>query len=135
MTNDVVQLQLPLKPEYLAVLRSTTGVIAGALSFNYDEIMDLRVAVSEAFNLAIKHFVRQEQISDTNELGVLFRVRPDAIEILLTGRMGYPSHRDSGEWHESNAVLKSLMDEVEFSVQATGNTVLRIVKYRSAKTA
>lgn len=135
MTSDVVQLQLPVKPEYLAVLRSTTGVIAGARFFNYDEIMDLRVAASEAFNIAIKRSVRQGQISDANELVVIFTLRPDALEILFTGWMDYSNQQDSAEWNESNAILSSLMDEVEFSVQASGITVLRIVKYKSAETA
>ena len=45
MIKDTVHLRLPVKPEYLAVLRATTGVIAGNMDFNYDEVMQIRVAM------------------------------------------------------------------------------------------
>ncbi|MCH8993835.1 MAG: UDP-N-acetylglucosamine 1-carboxyvinyltransferase, partial [Chloroflexi bacterium] len=52
MTQDVIQMRLPLKSEYLPVLRAAVGVIAGGMEFTYDEVMQLRVAISEVFDLA-----------------------------------------------------------------------------------
>ena len=51
-TQDVVELRLPLKSEYVNVIRATVGVIAGTLDFTYDEVMQFRVALSEIFELA-----------------------------------------------------------------------------------
>ena len=48
MANDVFELRLPPKSQYVSILRATVGVIAGNMSFNYDEIIQIRTAVSEA---------------------------------------------------------------------------------------
>ena len=54
MTNDVIEVRLPPKPEYLPVIRAAVGVIVGTMFFNYDEIIQIRVAAAEAFELAIR---------------------------------------------------------------------------------
>ena len=71
-TNDVIQLRLPLKPEYLTLLRAAVGVIAGTISFNYDEIMQLRAAVSEVFDLGVKSVSGKEGNSEHDELSIRF---------------------------------------------------------------
>ena len=135
MTGDIIELRLPLKPEYLSVLRATTGVIAGTLSFNYDEMMQLRVAVSEVFDLGIKHATPAGQAPEVKELAVRFAVEPGKIEILIAGPIDYTRHLDSEEDKESHALLKSLMDEVGFGAEAAGGTALHMVKYKSAEEA
>lgn len=132
-TTDVIQLQLPLKPEYLPILRATTGVVAGVISFDYEEIMQLRVAVSEVFDLAIKHVTPGSGISEVNELAVRFSVYPDRMEFLIMGPKDYTSYLNTEEGKESLALLRSLMDELEFGAEVVGNTVLRMVKYKSSK--
>ena len=37
-TDDTLVLRLPLKSDYLPVLRAALGVIAGSMSFTYDEV-------------------------------------------------------------------------------------------------
>lgn len=130
MAKDVIELRVPLKSEYLLILRAITGVVAGVLSFNYDEIMQLRVAVSEIFDLAIKHLTRT---SAAGELDVRFSIHPDKIEVLIMGPKGYTGHLNREEGKESMALLQSLMDEVEFGAEVAGRTLIRIVKYKSLK--
>ena len=129
--GDVIELRLPLKEEYLPVLRATTGVVAGVVSFNYQEITELRVAVSEVFNLAIKHVATEREISEVNELAVRFLVHPDKIEILITVPRDFTSYLYGKEGEESLALLKSLTDEVEFGAEVAGRAVVRMVKYKS----
>ena len=129
MANDVVELRLPLKHEYLPVLRATIGVIAGTITFNYDEIMEIRVAVSEVFNRAMKHTTRRGKGSEENELAVRFVVQPEVIEIQMTGPKNPKGHVNSEE-EESTALLKSLMDEVEFGAETSDKTVVRMVRYK-----
>lgn len=131
-TGDVIELRLPLKPEYLSVPRATTGVVARSISFNYDEIIQLRVAVSEIFDLAIKYVTPEGGGSEVNELDVRFSVHPDKIEILIVGPKDYTSYLNEEEGKESLALLKSLMDEVEFSTEVAGKSVVRMVKYKSS---
>lgn len=129
-TNDTIELRLPLKPEYLPILRAITGVIAGVVPFNYDEIIHLRVAVSEVFNLAMKYVTSGNGISEVNELAAHFSVHPDRMEILIMGPKDYTSCLNRKEGRESLALLKSLTDEVEFGTEVTGKTLVCMVKYK-----
>lgn len=130
--NDIIELRLPVKSEYLPILRATTGVVAGAIPFNYDEIMQLRVAVTEVFDLAIKHVKAESVVSQVNELAVHFWIHDDEIEILIASPGDYTSYINREEGRENLALLRSLMDEVEFSAEVAGKTVAHIVKHRSS---
>lgn len=130
LPNDVIELRLPLKPEYLPILRATTGVVAGLISINYDEIMQLRVAVSELFDLAIKHVMSGERTLEVKELAVRFSVHPDKLEIVIMGPEDYTSYLNTEEGKESLWLLKSLMDEVEFGAEVADKTVVRMIKYK-----
>ena len=137
MTNDVIELRLPPQLQYLPVLRATTRAIAGGMSFNYDEIIQLRVAVSEAFELAIKFVTMQEQISEVGDLVFRFQVGPDKIEILIPSpeNYAYTSQPQSEEWEESQALIKSLTDELELGAGASEKPLIRMVKYKPEGTS
>ena len=130
---DVIELRLPPTSDYLAVLRATIGVIAGGMSFNYDEIIQLRVAVSEAFNLAIRRVVPEEQSGTAPNLTVRFTVKTDKLEILIPSPRDYPAPRAVEEEIESQAVLESLMDEVQLGGGSADEPVVSMTKYRSAE--
>ena len=131
--KDVIELRLPLKPEYLPVLRMVVGVIAGAVSFSYHDIMYLRVAVSEVFDRAIKNVKQEGWASDVQDLAVRFEVQPGKIEVLITCPTDTMSHLGREEAKESQALLESLMDEVKIDVEADGKSVIRMVKLPSAE--
>jgi anti-sigma regulatory factor (Ser/Thr protein kinase) len=131
LVNDLIELRLPLKPEYLPVLRATMGVIAGAAAFSYEDIMCLRVAVSEVFDRAIENFRRGERASEVHELAVRFGVQPGKIEVLMACPTGATGPLDREEAKESQALVRSLVDEVAFDVEADGKAVVRMVKYQS----
>ena len=131
MVYDIIELRLPLKSEYLPVLRTTTGVVAGSQSFGYDQIMQLRVAVTEVFDLAMDRLARAGQGATENELAVRFMMEPDKLEIMIAGPESYVVPPDSEEGKKSLALLKSLTDAVEFGIEAAGRTGVRMVKYKS----
>ncbi len=130
MAEDTIELRVPLKAEYVAVLRASVGVIAGGLSMTYDEVMQLRVALSEAFDLAVRHDAHEAPAG--GELTVRFVVRPGSLEMLVTGPHGYAAHLDREAGRESRALLESLVDEVDSGGQEDGGGVLRLLK-RSAR--
>jgi anti-sigma regulatory factor (Ser/Thr protein kinase) len=103
-------------------------MIAGNMSFTYDEIMQLRVAVSELFDMGVKHVSRQGQVSGPNELNVRFAPRPGELDIEITHPSAYWGHGDTELDLESQALLNSLMDKVEFRAEAGA---VRMVKYKS----
>ena len=123
--SDVVQLRLPLKPEYLSVLRATVGVTAGSVNFDYGEIMQLRVVVSELFELAARHCSGS---GGDDVLDVSIEVSPDRLEMRIGGPRDYLDGLAVEERQESQALLESLMDEVEFGAQGS---MVRLVKYKA----
>ena len=130
-SSDVLELKLPLKPEYLPVIRATAGVIAGGMSFNYDEIVQVRVAVSEAFDLTMLRNNLRKDHSGGTELVVRFTVSLDRLEILIPTLTGAGEAVASQEETESVAVLSSLMDEVEFTGEDQEIPSIRLIKYRA----
>ncbi len=130
-SSDVLELKLPLKPEYLPVIRATAGVIAGGMSFNYDEIVQVRVAVAEAFDLTmLRNNLRKDHPGGT-ELVVRFTVSLDRLEILIPALTGAGESVASQEETESVAVLHSLMDEMVFTGKAQEIPSIRLIKYKA----
>ena len=128
--TDVIELWLPLKSEYLTLVRATVGVISGGMSFNYDEIIQLRVAISEAVQMATQ-WATQEQIEATEaQLVVRFTVNPDGLGILLTIPEGLARAIAAEPDEEGLALLQSLVDEVEFGSGEPGQLLIRMVKNR-----
>ncbi len=129
-TQDIIELRLPLKLEYLSVIRATVGVIAGTLDFTYDEVMQFRVALSEIFELAT-HLAEHESEDDPGD--ILFRFEPQPDGLGLGVRVGASVNvvRDlvAEDQDESRALLDSLMDDVEFDTDGT----VHLVKYRSIR--
>ncbi len=132
--RDVVDIRVPPKPEFLPVLRAAVGVIAGGMSFTYDEIMQLRVALSEAFEMSTRHLGTGERGPEAAGLTASLRVRPDRLELLITNPNDGPKHRNDNMEAESKALLESLVDELELRDEGDGR-VIRLVKYKSAKAA
>ena len=133
MRSERLGLRLPLKSEYFGVLRAAVGAIGGTLSFPYDEIMQLRIAVSEVLTLMMKHRTFADDLPREAgpaeyRLVVRFALEPDRIEILMTCPADYVRRLDSEEQRESEAVLGSLMDEVEYGVEGDGEMIVRMVK-------
>ena len=129
MAGDTIELKLPLKADYLAVLRASAGVIAGGLSMTYDQVMQLRVALSEVFELAL----RSADCGGTapaadDSLTVRFIVGPGTLEILVFGPDAYTGYLDQEVGRESKALLESLMDEVCYGSGDGDANVLRLVK-------
>ena len=132
MSEDVIELRLPSKPDYLPVLRATVGVIAGSISFTYDEIVQLRIAVSEAFDLAIKCIARGGGASTPNDLAVRFLVRPRRLEVLIPVSGQHLGALDTQEDLESKALLRSLADELEFGGGDSDRPLVRLVKHSTS---
>ena len=127
-TQDVIELRLPLKLEYLSVIRTTVGVIAGTLDFTYDEIMQFRVALSEIFELAT-HLAEHEGADGPGDISFRFEPRPDGLRVRVGAAVNVVRDLVAEEQDEGRALLDSLMDGVEFDTDGT----VHMVKYRSVR--
>ena len=127
-TQDVIELRLPLKLEYLNVVRATVGVIAGTLDFTYDEVMQFRVALSEIFELAT-HLAEHEGADDPEHISFHFEPQPDGLGVRVGAGVNVVRDLVGEDHDEGRALLDSLMDSVEFDSDGT----VHLVKYRSIR--
>ena len=127
---DTLELRLPPKTEYLPVVRATAGVVAGGMSFNYDEVIQVRTAVAEAFELTVRRTAQGAQIPPGLELTIRFNISPETLEVFLPTQLDVKGQPISPEEVESRALLESLVDKLELDVDANGANSIRLVKYR-----
>ena len=129
---DVLDVRLPSKDEYLPVIRAVVGVLAGGLSFNYDEVIQLRTAVAEAFDLILRRTLQGFPDAILPEITVRFTITPHTLEVSLPTHLEDTGRQYFQEEVESKALLESLVDEVELEGEAGGAPSIRLVKYRPA---
>ena len=130
LAGDVVEVRVPARTEFLTVLRAVVAVVAGGMSFNYDEIVQLRVAVSEAFGLAVRHMRRGDVSGETDGVTATFVMGAGGLEVVVTDPGFISGETESAEDAESRAVLESLMDSVELGAETSGQKVIRLAKHR-----
>ncbi|WP_407271787.1 anti-sigma B factor RsbW [Radiobacillus sp. PE A8.2] len=123
---DFVELKVPAKPEYVGVVRLSVSGIANRMGFDYDDIEDLKVAISEAMTNAVTHAYKADE---DGEVTIGFGVYPDRLEVMVADRGGsfdLEEIKDGiGPYHQSESIEKlreggfglflidALMDKVE----------------------
>ena len=128
---EVVEVTIPPKPEFLTVARLTAATVAARQSFTYDEIEDLKIAVSEACTALI--------LAGTagHPLTLRFAMDADALEVRIVtegpgislGPAGLrPKPRDEAQL--GVYLMQCLVDEVEVRRGEGGKAELRLVKRR-----
>ena len=78
---DFIQMKAPAKPEYVGVIRLTISGIASRMGFTYEDIEDLKVAVSEAATNVVAHAYENK---DSGELSLGFGVYDDRLEVMVS---------------------------------------------------
>ncbi|MCS6861334.1 MAG: ATP-binding protein [Abditibacteriales bacterium] len=138
MKNDRenrVDISIPSDTEFVRVVRLAVSGVASRLSFSYDDIEDIKLAVSEACNNAIQH------ASPNGDSRVLVQclTAPDRLTIIVhDSGSGVPraawekSLTPPDEWDERGlglVVMQALMDEVHFESRPPQGHQVRLVKY------
>ena len=128
---DVVEVTIPPKPEFVSVARLTAATVAARQSFSYDEIEDLKIAVSEGCTALL--------VAGTGgaPLTLRFVLEPDALEVRIeTGGPGIElapaSPRTKQPLDETRLgvfLMQCLVDDVSTNRSAE-KTELRLVKRR-----
>lgn len=126
---DIVKLNVPGKPEYVAMVRLAISSIAGNAGFDIEAIEDIKVAVSEACNNVVCHGHTDYLVS------CLLKAKSLEISIVDEGS-GY----DTAKYQEPSIdcpkegglgifIIKALMDEVEIKTQIGNGTSITMIKY------
>jgi serine/threonine-protein kinase RsbW len=80
--GDLIELTVPALATYLSVVRTATAGLAARLSFTFDEIEDLRIAVDEACVMVLS--LPRSTPDDLATLTCRFRVQPDALAVTVS---------------------------------------------------
>jgi len=135
-TPSVVELKLPCKPEFVGVARLTVLGIAGRMSFSYDEVEDVRLAVGEACTTAVERAVKANK-TDT-DISIIGSILGNKLTIEVRDQAGHPI--DAADKPQTTEVeeldeqgLGALLMELlvdEFNVESyEDGTIVRMVKY------
>lgn len=144
-----VRLQIPSSPEWVRVVRLAVLGVASRMKFSYDDVEDIKLAVSEACNNAILHARAHAAGEEApSEVEIEITPFPDRLEICVAdgGRIpapgiAPPSHSphappslaDTGDdLRESGLglfLMQSLMDDVQHRTGEDHNTEVRLTKF------
>jgi len=128
--NEIVNLKLPCKPEFINVARMNISVIANNMKMDYEVIQDLKVAISEACNNVILHsdcnshyeidFIvkREKLVVEINDFGNGFD-----IEDYNKPNLDNPKESGLGLF-----IIDSLMDEFNIETKNGNGTTIRMIK-------
>jgi len=131
---EQVEVTIPARAEFVSVVRLTTAAVAARQGLMYDEIEDLKIAVSEACTSLIT-----AGVAPGSSLVVRFALRGDALEVSVDGRgpgislaPGAPDgDADLDEGRLGVFLMQCLVDEVEARRDvAAGTAGVRLVKRR-----
>jgi serine/threonine-protein kinase RsbW len=130
-TGGVVELRIPNKAEWVAVARLAIAAVANRLPFSMEEIEDLKLAIAEACTNAIQHAVSASSIE------IVCEAFPDQLRLTVRDHGNMTASdlapQAQGEPPESRAnlgvfLIRSLMDEVEYTLDPSHGTNLVMVK-------
>lgn len=137
---DYIEIKVPAKAEFVNVIRLTLSGIASRMGFLYDDIEDLKIAVSEACTNTVQHAYKEDE---QGEVIVGFGLYENRLEVMvadngksfdfLSARQGIGRYdqTDSVEYLREGGLglylIESLMDEVRIH-NKEGVTVF-MIKY------
>lgn len=135
---DFIEMKFPAKADYVGVARLTVSGIANRVGFTYEDIEDIKVAVSEAISNVVSH-----AYEDTGEVTVGFAVYSERLEIMVADHGGsfdlQEIKDDIGPYESTESIedlreggfglflINALMDKVE--INTTYGVIVLMTKY------
>jgi serine/threonine-protein kinase RsbW len=137
MSDSVVRLSFPAKPDYLLLARLALAGLARAVPVESEELADLKLAVTEVCGNAVQHAVTEAP----GVVRVVYRVEPDVIEVSVEdeGTGGAFPDVDEAALMEGPvesgmglAIVRAVMDEVVREDGSAQGSVVRMRKRLAA---
>jgi len=138
-----VTVTIPAHSEYVRVVRLAVTGVASRMKFSFEQVEDIKLAVSEACNNAILHAVPAQPSEQAPFVSVQMVSKPDRLEITVADQGHVPppglslaprarapvtSLDDLPEGGLGLLLIQSLMDEVEQHSGDPSHTLLHMVK-------
>lgn len=137
---DYIEMKVPAQPEYVGIIRLTLSGVASRMGYTYDEIEDLKIAVSEACTNAVQHAYKEDK---NGKVSIRFGVFEDRLEVIVADEGDSfdfdQKQQDLGPYTPSHTVdqlsegglglylMETLMDEVR--VQNHSGVTVAMTKY------
>lgn len=107
-TDGRVLVELPAEKEFARLLRLLVSGIASRMNFNLDAVDDLKIAVEEAFLMAMRRRV-------AGPLSVVFRMDGGSLQIDFTARLEVGAGPDRPDEDFGSFILEAVVDELQDS--------------------
>lgn len=127
-----IRLEIPSEAEYIGVARHAVEFLATGMSLDPTTVQDVKLAVGEACNNAVRHGTPCTQHPCVN---IIYTVSPDALQIEISNKLAgdepcptiiaRPDHSKEGGF--GLYIMRKLMDEVNIEWEDHTATV-RMVK-------
>ena len=140
MSDTVVHLRFPAKPEYLLLARLALSGVARELPVDDELLADLKLALTEACGNAVRH----GYADGAGDVDVVFAVNDERIELTVEDRgdgirvAETPDVRSlvgagQAEGGMGMSIIRAIVDELDVDSGVDGRgTVVRMVKYLRA---
>lgn len=84
-TFDFIEMKFPAKAEYVGVARLSISGVASRMGFNFEDIEDLKIAMSEAVTNVVEHAYN---VGEAGEITIGFGVYEHRLEIMVADHGG-----------------------------------------------
>lgn len=137
--SDYIEMTVPAKPDYVGVVRLTISGLANRMGFAFDEIEDIKIAVSEAVTNVVNHAYAD---GEKGQVRIGCNIFDDSIEITVVDQgksfdvesisknLGPVDGKSVDQLNEGGLglfLIDTLMDKVEISSEA--GVVVMMTKY------
>lgn len=130
--SDKIKFTIPGKPAYLTMVRLAIGSVADTMGFDFEEIEDIKTAVSEACKNVSCHglsgFAEEYSVECVAEEGCLEIYVTDNSDGHVLQRLAKPCQSCPNEGNLAIFVIQSLMNEVEILNGSQEKKTIKMVK-------
>ncbi len=131
-----VSLVIPCRAEYIGVARLAILGVASRMSFSYDKVEDLRLAVGEACTSAVERAQAMDQTEGNIE--IVCDMSPERLQIEVRDEVSCMEHgtgrllelpEPTEEQSISALLMEILVDEIQTESDPSTGTTVRMSKY------
>lgn len=108
--SDQVEIVVPVRPRFGSTLRVLISSLAADCGFSIDEIDDIRLGLSEVFNVLSEAVSSGDQAADGNRVRITFHPGPDRLAVRVHSARAAEAPLEFDEL--ATSILHSVLDEV-----------------------
>lgn len=99
-----IKLNIPKEPQFFSSVRLFTSGILMSYKLDFDQIEDVKSAVSEGLNIAMKH-------ECSLDIDLTYKISDEKVEIEISGFCDNVSDENSEETELAKTIINCLVDE------------------------